>query len=213
MTSRLRQRTGIYLITPDTDDNDGLCRLLDTLLAQDVALLQYRNKQAAPALRQAQAKALLAVCRRHGVPMLVNDDWRLARDIGADGVHLGATDDAPDRVRGELGDGFLIGVSCYSDPERAAMLAKQDVDYLAFGAMFASPTKPDAPRAPLSILEDAKGLGKSVVAIGGIRPDNCQQLRQAGADFIALVSGVFSAPDPAQALNDYHRAFSGRTPQ
>lgn len=208
MTSRLRQSTGIYLITPDTDDGAGLCRLLDTLLARDVALLQYRNKAAGPAQRQAQAAALLALCRRHGVPMLVNDDWRLARAIGADGVHLGATDDAPERVRAALGDDFLIGVSCYGDLERASALSRQDVDYLAFGAAFASPTKPAAAKAPLSVFRNAEGLGKPTVAIGGITPDNCSQLRDAGADFIAVISGVFDAPDPAQALAAYRQSFS-----
>ena len=208
MTSRLRQNTGIYLATPDTDDSTGLCRLLDTLLMQDVALLQYRNKTAGPLLRQTQAASLLAICRRHGVTMLVNDDWRLARDIGADGVHLGAADDDPQRVRAELGDGFVIGVSCYGDLERASLLSRQDVDYLAFGAVFDSPTKPAAAKAPLSVFREARSLGKATVAIGGITPDNCGAVRDAGADFIAVISGVFDAPDPAKALAAYHHSFS-----
>ena len=208
MISRLRATTGIYLITPQTDDSDGLCSLLETLLRQPVDILQYRHKGANRRLKRHQAEALLRICRPLGVPLVINDDWRMALEIGADGVHLGATDDDPTQVRAELGDGLLIGVSCYGDLERAKSLAGLDIDYLAFGAMFDSPTKPAAVRAPLSILREARALGKPSVAIGGITPDNGRQLRDAGADFIAVISGVFDAPDPAAALTAYHQAFN-----
>lgn len=207
MPSRLKTRSGIYLITPDRSDTEALCRQVAALLAQPAALLQYRHKGADAALRHEQASALLPICRRAGVPLIVNDDWRLALDIGADGVHLGGSDADPAAVRNAAGRDVIIGVSCYGDLERAAAMAALDVDYLAFGAVFPSPTKPLAPRAPLTLFAEANALGKPTVAIGGISPDNSGQLRAAGADFIAVISGVFDAPDPAAALTAYHLAF------
>ena len=211
MPSRLKTRSGIYLITPDRSDTEALCRQVAALLAQPAALLQYRHKGADAALRHEQASALLPICRRAGVPLIVNDDWRLALDIGADGVHLGGSDADPAAVRNAAGRDVIIGVSCYGDLERAAAMAALDVDYLAFGAVFPSPTKPLAPRAPLALFAEAKTLGKPTVAIGGISPDNSGQLRAAGADFIAVISGVFDAPDPAAALAAYHSAFDKAT--
>jgi thiamine-phosphate pyrophosphorylase len=208
MTSRLPKTAGIYLITPQMDDTEGLCSVIGSLLRQPPALLQYRYKGKDPALKRQQARALLLLCRDAGVPLVINDDWSLARDVGADGVHLGASDADPAMVRAELGAEALIGVSCYGDFERAKRLSGHDVDYLAFGAVFASPTKPMADRAPLDLFRKAGTLGKPTVAIGGITPDNSRQLRDAGADFIAVISGVFDAPDPAQALAAYHQAFS-----
>ena len=208
MTSRLPKTTGIYLITPQMDDTARLRAAIDSLLRQPVAALQYRYKGADTALKVRQAEALLPICRDADVPLIINDDWALARDIGADGVHLGESDADPAMVRAELGDDFLIGVSCYADFERAAEMSRQDIDYLAFGAVFDSPTKPQAKRAALSLFHEASQLGKPTVGIGGITPENCGQVRAAGADLIAVISGVFDAPDPAQALAAYHHAFS-----
>ena len=212
MTSRLPKTAGIYLITPQMDDTARLRSVIGSLLRQPPALLQYRHKRADQALRRQQALALLTLCREAGVPLVINDDWSLAREIGADGVHLGASDADPATVRAELGAGALIGVSCYGDFDRAEAMAGLDVDYLAFGAVFASPTKPLADKAPLTLFQQARRLGKPTVAIGGITPDNSRQLRDAGADFIAVISGVFDAPDPAQALAAYHHAFSKVSP-
>lgn len=208
MPSRLENRRGVYLITPDLDDTPRLLALCEELLTQPVALFQYRNKGASAPLKRRQASALLESCRKAGVPLLINDDWRLAADIGADGVHLGKLDDEPAAVRNTLGSQGLIGVSCYDDMARARAAAALDIDYLAFGAVFPSPTKPLAPRAPLNLFAEARSLCKPTVAIGGITPDNSAQLRDAGADFIAVISGVFDAPDPSAALAAYHHSFS-----
>ena len=208
MPSRLENRRGVYLITPDLDDTRRLLALCEMLLKQPVALVQYRNQAAPAVLKRQQASALLASCRNAGVPLLINDDWQLAADIGADGVHLGRDDADPVAVRGALGSRALIGISCYDDIARARAAAALDVDYLAFGAVFPSPTKPLAPQAPLHLFAEARHLGKPTVAIGGITPDNSARLRDAGADFIAVISGVFDAPDPSAALAAYHHSFS-----
>ena len=208
MNSRLKSPGGVYLITADMTDTNALCELTATLLKQPIALLQYRNKAADKQLQSFQAKALLTICRAAGVPLIINDDWRLAMEIGANGVHLGGTDAQPDFVRSQVGDDMLIGVSCYSDLVLAGHMSKQDVDYLAFGAVFASPTKPHAGTAALAVFGQAKALNKPLVAIGGITSDNSRQVLDAGADFIAVISGVYSAANPELALSAYLQTFS-----
>lgn len=203
MNSRLKTGRGIYLITPDQRDTGLLCAQIEMLLQQPIALLQYRNKAATKALQRVQASALLALCQNAKVPLIINDDWQLAANIGADGVHLGAEDAAPDWVREQSGAEMLIGVSCYNSFERAQTMARMDVDYLAFGAIYSSQTKPNAQAAELNLLQKAKSLHKPIVAIGGISADNSAAVLEAGADFIAVISGVFAAANPEQALKSY----------
>ena len=199
-------RRGLYLITPDEPDTARLLLRVLPLLALRPALLQYRNKAVQPERRREQALALLGVCRRAGVPLIVNDDARLAHEIGAAGVHLGADDGAIVEARALLGDDAIIGASCYDDLERATTATAAGADYLAFGAMFASGTKPAARRAPLSVLRDASRFGLPRVAIGGLTPDNAGDALAAGADLLAVIGAVFDAPDPVAAT----RAFLSR---
>jgi thiamine-phosphate pyrophosphorylase len=207
MNSRLKTDKGIYLITPDQTDTGLLCAQVDLLLQQPIAVLQYRNKVANSILQREQAGALLKLCLNAKIPLIINDDWQLALKIGADGVHLGAEDADPNWVREQLGAEMLIGVSCYNNFERAQAMAKLDIDYLAFGAMFASNTKPNAKHATLSLLTQAKSLNKPIVAIGGITPDNSAEVIAAGADYIAVISGIFTAKNPEHALNSYLNTF------
>ncbi|NUO74484.1 MAG: thiamine phosphate synthase, partial [Lysobacter sp.] len=101
----------------------------------------------------------------------------------------------------------LIGVSCYDDFERARAAVDAGADYVAFGAFFPSPTKPNTRRASLQLLHDAAPLTVPRVAIGGITPDNAPALVAAGADLLAVISGVFDAPDPAAAVRAYRACF------
>jgi thiamine-phosphate pyrophosphorylase len=129
------------------------------------------------------------------VPLIINDDLALALAIGADGVHLGRDDGDPAEARRALGPGRILGVSCYDEWARAEAGAAAGVDYLAFGAVYPSPTKPHAPRAGLELLARAKReLGLPVAAIGGITLDNAPPLIAAGASLLAVISDVFSAP-------------------
>lgn len=197
---------GLYLITPDEADTARLLARVGPLLPW-VACLQYRNKQADAALRNTQGRALLIQCRAAGVPLIVNDDARLAAAIGADGVHLGEHDGDPATARELVGANALLGVSCYDDLKRAEHAAAAGADYLAFGAFYPSPTKPRAPRAAPTLLHDAARLGLPRVAIGGITPDNAGPLIEAGADLVAVISGVFDAPDPVAAARAYRALF------
>ena len=197
---------GLYLLTPDEVDTGRLLARVEAVIAQ-AALLQYRNKRAGAALARAQLVALQALCSVHRVPLLVNDDWRLAAEVGADGAHLGAGDGDLRAARASLGDGAILGASCYDSLARAAEAAAAGASYLAFGAFFPSPTKPRAARATPALLREAAGLGLPRVAIGGITPENAGSLVAAGADLVAVISGVFDAPDPVAAATAYRRAF------
>ncbi len=185
---------GLYLVTPDWDDTAALLARTEAALGAGVALLQDRHKTASPELRREQATALLALCRRHGVPFIVNDDIELALAIGADGVHLGRDDGELALARSKL-KGKLVGASCYNRPELARAAIAAGADYVAFGSVFSSPTKPAAVRAPLSLFND---FPVPLCAIGGITLQNAPQVIAAGADMLAVISDLFDAPDIAR---------------
>ena len=200
-------RRGLYLITPDDPDTEALCARVHALLPY-AACLQYRNKRADAALRHAQAALLAEASRAAGVPFMVNDDAHLAAQVGADGVHLGEHDGTVAAARGILGERAIVGVSCYDDLQRAEAAAAAGADYIAFGAFFPSITKPNARRATLDLLRAAATLDIPRVAIGGITPDNARPLVDAGADLIAIVGGVFDAPDPVAAARACRSLFA-----
>ena len=198
---------GLYLITPDEPDSARLLARVEPLLAAGVAMLQYRNKSAEASLRRKQALALLEVCRESGVPLIVNDDWQLAGDIGAAGAHLGADDGELRSARDALGPDFILGASCYNELACAEHAALEGASYLAFGAFFASGTKPLAQRADLSLLREARRFGLPIVAIGGISPDNAPGVLAAGADFLAVIGAVFEASDPVVVIRAFQSCF------
>ena len=200
-------RRGLYLLTPDEPDTGRLLARLGPVLATRPAIVQYRNKQADEPLRRAQAEAVLAACRAAGVPMLVNDDWRLAARIGADGAHLGEHDGELAQARASLGPTAILGASCYDDLDRARAAATAGASYVAFGAFFPSGTKPAARRAAPGLLRDSAGLGLPRVAIGGLRPDNAAPIVAAGADLLAVIGAVFDAPDPVAAARAFQRLY------
>lgn len=202
---------GLYAVTPDLADTAELLRRVRLAMAGGARLVQYRNKPADPVLRREQSMALLGLCRRQGVPLILNDDLRLALEIGADGVHLGREDGDLAAARAALGAGKLLGISCYGDLERAREARRLGADYVAFGSFFASPTKPAAGRAPLTLPAAARAeLGLPVCAIGGITLENAPQLIAAGADLLAVISDLFEAPDIRARAAAYTSLFSER---
>ena len=200
-------RRGLYAITPDEPDTDRLLTRVEGVLRAGATWLQYRNKAASEDLRAEQAIALMPLCRQLQVPLIINDDWALAAAIGADGVHLGRDDGELALARHEMGPDALLGASCYADLRLARQAVFAGADYVAFGAFYPSSTKPGAPPAPLSILGEAASLGVPRVAIGGITPDNARPLVDAGADLLAVISGVFDAVDPTLATQTYLSCF------
>ena len=203
---------GLYAITEDEADTQRLLDRTALVLGAGAAWLQYRNKAADARARERQARALQPLCRKHGVPLIINDDWHLAAAIGADGAHLGSEDGELVAAREALGPTALLGASCYDDPTLAQRAVFAGADYVAFGAFFPSPTKPHARRATTDLLTATANLGVLRVAIGGITPDNARPLLAAGADLIAVISGVFGAADPAQATRDYLSCFDIQRP-
>lgn len=198
---------GLYLITPDEADTARLLARVDAVLA-GAALLQYRNKSADATLRRRQVDALLPLCRRHGVPLLVNDDVALAANAGADGAHVGRDDAGIRTARRALGVSAIVGATCHGSLEHAAEAAAAGASYLAFGAFHPSPSKPDASRASPQLLRDARRFGLPLVAIGGITPSDAPALIDAGADMVAVISGVFDAADPVAAAHAYRSCFA-----
>ena len=203
---------GLYLITPDEPDTQRLVQRVATVISTGPALLQYRNKAASPALAREQATALLALCRTAGVPLVINDHWRLAADLQADGAHLGDDDGELAQARTAMGPKALLGASCYNDIERARRAARAGASYVAFGAFFTSGTKPLARRAEPALLAAAAALHLPVVAIGGITADNAPRLIAAGADLVAVIGAVFDAPDPAAAARAIAACFAHPSP-
>jgi thiamine-phosphate pyrophosphorylase len=202
---------GLYALTPDEADTARLVALVGAAIAGGIGAVQYRNKTASAELRRTQVAALLALTRPAHVPLLVNDDLELAIASGADGVHLGAADGDLADARRRLPAHALLGASCYDHIALARAAVTAGADYVAFGSVFASPTKPAAVRAPLALLAEAKQmLAADVVAIGGITLANAPGAIAAGADALAVITDLFAAPDVAARARAYRNLFESR---
>ena len=201
-----RKLAGLYAITPDEPHTDILIDKVGQALRGGASALQYRNKTAGTALRLEQGRALAALCRAAGAAFIVNDDLALALELGADGAHLGADDGDLAEARRHLGQDKLLGVSCYDRVELAQVAAQAGADYLAFGSVFDSSTKPGAVRAPLAIFAAARrSFSLPLVAIGGITLQNAPQVFAAGADAVAVISALFDAGDIAERAAGFTR--------
>lgn len=196
--------SGLYAITPECADTESLVQQVRQALSGGVHLVQYRSKQGDVALRHEQANELLSLCRQFRVPLIINDDIRLADLTGADGVHLGKDDGSVREARLILGPDKIVGVSCYADLQRALDAEAHGANYVAFGSFFPSPTKPGAAAAPLTLLHEAKhSLNIPIVAIGGISADNVIPLIEAGADAVAVISALFDSEDIGAAASRF----------
>ena len=212
MSSQPNETCQIYLITPpQIDDLKAFCAQLDKALsAAPVACLQIRLKDmnGGPmensAIIQA-ARAIVPICHEHETLVLMNDNPNLAKEVGADGVHIGQNDMDYFSSRELLGGDAIIGITCHNSKELAFKAASSGADYVAFGAFFETQTKAAKYRAELEILEWwQEAVEIPSVAIGGITVDNAQQVISAGADFIAVSSGVWSHPEgPASAISQF----------
>lgn len=202
---------GLYAITPEDPLLPRLSQRVEAALQGGVRLLQYRNKTASRAIRHAQAVEIQRLCHAYDARLIINDDLPLALKINADGIHLGRDDYSDTRdlaaARRALGTHKILGVSCYADLARAEAVAQAGVgagaNYLAFGCLYPSNTKPDAPTASLQLLDEARRFGLPIAAIGGITLNNAAATLAAGADLLAVISDVFDAPDIAERVRAY----------
>lgn len=191
-------KPGLYLVTPDWDDTGRLVVASRAAILGGATVLQYRHKTATATLKLAQAQALRALTRELGACFVINDSLELALAADADVLHIGRDDGDLPALRRQAPQ-LAIGVSCYADFERARAAHAAGATYVAFGAMYASPTKPLAPPAPIELIARAKReLGARVACIGGITADNAAPLIDAGADWVAVISDIYQSAD-AQA--------------
>ena len=200
---------GLYLVTPNWDDTARLMDVTAAALAAGAALVQYRHKDASPELRREQATALLALCRRHHTPFIVNDHLDLCLGLDADGLHVGGTDMSVAAARAALGPEKIVGASCYGDLQLAHAAWQAGASYVAFGGFYPSPVKKYSfVTAPSVIAEARAQIAVPVVVIGGMTPDNAAPLVAQGAHMVAAITSIYGAADPAAAAHQFQALFA-----
>lgn len=201
-----RTLTGLYLLT-DERLADDMEAVVAAALVGGARLIQYRDKSHDAQRRRREAQLLRSLTRRHGALLLVNDDPLLAAAVDADGVHLGRGDPDIAAARRLLGAAAVIGVSCYADRERARAAAAAGADYVAFGSVYPSPTKPQAGRATLELIAAARTeIEVPVCAIGGINHENLHEVLKWGVDLVAVLSAILFAADVEAEARYFARA-------
>ena len=185
---------GLYAITPSWPDSNRVLAAVEAALEGGASAVQLRRKHLAGSALLEEARALAALCRHYGVPLIVNDDPRLALACDAEGVHLGRDDGDVASARMILGRQKLIGVSCYGDVTRVQAAEAAGADYAAMGSLFASASKPSATPTSLDALREARRATRiALVGIGGIGPDNAALVKEAGADMVAVIGALFES--------------------
>lgn len=176
----------------------------------DVACLQLRLKDVPDDAILRAAEILMPICVKREVAFILNDRPDLAKKAGADGVHVGQQDASYEDARALLGPDKIVGVTCHDSRQLAMDAADAGADYVAFGAFFPTTTKPSKYRPDIELLRWwSEIMTVPCVAIGGITVENCDPLVEAGADFLAVVTGVWNYPNgPGQAVKDFNKAIA-----
>ncbi len=196
-------KKGVYAITPVDLQANALLTAARAVLSGGAVMLQYRGKPPIPS----DALALKTLCAEFRVPLLINDDIALAKELNC-GVHLGETDGCISAARRLLGPDAIIGASCYDSIVLAQRAMENGASYVAFGSFFPSKTKTVARRAELELIAKAAILAAPCVAIGGIELSNARAIVAAGVDYIAVVNGIFAQPDIQAATRALSQLFS-----
>ena len=199
---------GLYVITPDMTDLNTLIHKTKLAIEGGAFMVQYRSKMQDRDVKMHQCAAILRLCREYDVPCIINDDVEMCHILEADGVHLGVNDDNIAEVRRILGEDAIIGSSCYDQLERAKQAQKEGASYVAFGAMFPTPTKPNAPRASFELLNEAKReIHIPIVAIGGITVNNAHDVIETGIDAIAVITSLYEAKSIKETAETFLKMF------
>ena len=199
---------GLYAITPDSADLNTLIQKTQWAIEGGAFMVQYRSKILNRDVKMQQCAAILRLCREYEIPCIVNDDVDMCRILEADGVHLGEKDDNIAEVRHILGENAIIGSSCYDQLDRAKSAQKEGASYVAFGAMFPTSTKPNAPRATLELLREAKReIQIPIVAIGGITVNNAHDVIKTGIDAIAVITSLYEAKTIKETAETFAKMF------
>ncbi len=195
----------LYALTDERDETDAafLARV-ESALNGGVQWVQFREKRSSMEKREHRGRELVRLCKDYDVKCIVNDSVELALAIEAHGVHLGKSDGSITAARQLLSDNSIIGATCHDDFPSAITAQRDGATYVAFGAMYPSPTKPHAIRASLDTVKRAKAeLNIPVCCIGGITPKHIPDLAVSGADIIAVASAIFNAANPQQAARAF----------
>ncbi|WP_313704343.1 thiamine phosphate synthase [Massilia sp.] len=200
---------GLYLVTPNWNDTERLLASTEAALRGDASLVQYRHKEADAALRLEQAGALLALCRRHGRALVINDHLDLCMEIDADGVHLGGTDLGVEHARRLLGPDKIVGASCYGQLALARAAELAGASYAAFGGFYPSLVKKYDFVTEPALLDQARAeLALPIVVIGGMTPANAAPLVARGAHMVAAITSVYGEVDPESAARRFGALFA-----
>ena len=183
---------GLYAITdPKLLPGMTLFAGVESAIKGGASAIQYRDKMASSIERLNNAKYLRSLCTEYSVCLIINDDLELCQRVKADGVHLGKSDGDILHARAFLGEEKILGVTCHADLNYAERCIDLGVNYCAFGRLFPSKTKADAPHCTLNILKKAAKLDTHIVAIGGINTENMQLIQQANVQTLAMIHGIF----------------------
>lgn len=196
------RRAGLYLITDDRQPQSRVLVVLEAALEGGVRAVQLRDKRSTKREFLRWGADAVALCRRYGALVLVNDQVDVALALDADGVHLGQDDLPPVWARRILGPDKLVGLSA-SHLHEVEEAEAAGADYIGFGSLYPTATKPDAEYAGLTMLRQARGLTSlPLVGIGGITLERVPEVLEAGADGVAVVSAIFGSDDPGRATQD-----------
>ncbi len=202
---------GIYVITdPIYTPYEGgeILNKVEKALKGGIRIFQFREKEKRDEEIFSLVKELKVLIESWGGILIVNDRVSLAQRLGASGVHIGKEDMDLKKARQILGEGPVIGVSCYNSLELAILAEKEGANYVAFGSVFPSKTKKEAKRASLELIREAKKTLKiPVCAIGGINLKNVKEVILAGADLIAMISGFWEEGDPYETAKKFTEFF------
>ena len=204
--------SGLYLITDNNEDGKLLSKV-EAALTGGAKTVQYRAKEIRPDDRRAMAGQLCELCHRHDALLIINDFPELAQEVDADGVHLGQDDMPAVQARQIVGRNKLIGVSTHS-VEEALKAEAQGADYIAIGSIFPTESKEDTTLVGLKTLSMVrKAVRVPLVAIGGMTPEGAFEAIDAGADAVAVISGIMRDNDPARAAKEYSLLFNRSQPK
>jgi len=194
----MAKASGIYAILPADLEMADLLFKAEAALKGGIRILQFRDKKQGYKRAIKRAKALRELTHRYEAMLFINDSANLAVAAGADGVHLGR-DDLSDlaELRNQVGESLIVGVTCRADVAYAKAVLNDGADYVSFGAVWATTTKPEVPTLGLARLAKTRQLlpDANICAIGGITADNVVQVKAAGADCAAVISGLFADED------------------
>ncbi len=191
--------TGLYVITDKKLIKRGkFIETVEKSIKGGARIVQLREKDTPQNEILNLGRELLKLTRRYDVPLIINDSPELAKEIGADGVHLGGDDTSIKNARAILGDEVIIGVSCYNQIERGLNAVQNGADYVAFGTPYYTPTKPEREPTSIEVLKEAVYVISQIpiFAIGGITKENASEILGTGVDGIAVITSVFGSPDP-----------------